>query len=522
MSAATESVDLGELVQLCAVDDELFEKTFFPRTFRQGHPPYAPKVSALLNGPDRYVNIVIFRGGFKTTKLRGFAAKQIAYSISRTILIIGKSESHALRTSRWIRLQVERNKFLSGTFDLRKGSKWQDHEFEIWHGTDEAPINIIAMGITGSTRGVNVDDYRPDLIILDDVLDKENSATPIQRQNIEEHLYGAIWQSLAPASEAPRAKIVSLATPQHREDYTVKALDDPQWESLKISCWTPESANLPVHQQESVWPERWDSETLRKEKLGYMRRNQLSTWTREMEVTLTTPELAVFSPLWLQRWPSLPKFMVHYLVIDPVPPPSDAAKAKGLVGLDYEAMGIIGSFNGDYFIREILVNKGHDPTWTCWAFFQLARKYRIRKAIVEQVAYQRTLKWILQQEMLKQHQWFMIDEFPRKTSKGALIVDALTGPGSNGRLWIPPDDAPEGLANSPGMAQFVSQFCDCGPEGSGLAHDDALEVGAVGVAAFAGVHIRLNETEGVLDEDEEDRRLYPPNGPGIPGVTIAP
>lgn len=519
---ADEAVDIGELVQLCAVDDELFEKSFFPKTFRQGHPPYAPQISALLNGRDRYVNILVFRGGFKTTKLRGYAAKRISYSISRTILILGKSESHALRTSRWLRMQVERNRFWAQTFGLRKGTKWQDHEFEIWHETDESPINIVAMGITGSTRGVNIDDYRPDLIILDDVLDKENSATPIQRDNIKQHIYGAIWESLAPRSEAPLAKIVSLATPQHREDYTIEALKDPQWTSLKISCWTEETRNLPVHEQRSAWPERWSDEELREEKLAAMRRNQLSIWMREKEVELTTPELSVFSPFWLQRWPSLPSYLVHYLIIDPVPPPSDVAKAKGLVGLDFEAIGVVGSFGGNYFIREILVNKGHDPTWTCWAFFQLKRKYRPRKAIVEQVSYQRTLKWILQQEMLRNHEWLLIDEFPRKVAKGAFIVDALTGPGSNGRLWIPPDDSPEGLTHSPGMAQFVTQFCDCGPEGSGLAHDDALEVGAVGVAAFSNVHIHLNETEGVLGEDEEERRLYPPNERGIPGRTIAP
>jgi len=518
----TEEITPKELVNLCAVDDELFERTFFPKTFRQKHPPYAAKISALLNSSHRYCNVVVFRGGFKTTKLRGFAAKQISYSISRTILIIGKSENHALRTSRWLRLQVERNRAWTQTFGLRKGSKWQDHEFEIWHATDEAPINIVAMGITGSTRGVNIDDYRPDLIILDDVLDKENSATAPQRQGIEEHIYGAIWQSLAPRSEAPRAKIVSLATPQHSEDYTVKALKDPQWESLQISCWTDETKNLPIDQQKSAWPDRWTDEELRGEKLAYMRRNQLSTWTREMEVKLTTPENSVFFPSWLHRWDALPQFMVHYLILDPVPPPSEAAKAKGLVGLDYEAMAVVGSYAGKYYVREVLVNKGHDPSWTIMAFFSLARRYHIRKAIVEQVAYQRTLKWILQQAMIKYRYPVMIDEFPRKISKGQLIVDALTGPGSDGKLFIPPDDRPEGIIHSAGMAQFVQQFTECGPEGSGLAHDDALEVVAVGVASFTGQHITFNETEGVMDEEEEERRLYPSYGPGIPGRTLAP
>lgn len=512
-----EQVELRELVQLCAVDSILFERTFFQRTFRQGSPPFSREISEMLDGPSRYDNIIVFRGGAKTTKLRAFAAKRMAYGISRTIVYIGKSEGHALRSARWLRMQIERNAFFAQTFGLRKGGKWQDHEFEVLHGVEEHPINVVALGITGSTRGINIDDYRPDLIILDDVMSDENAATPEQRQKIDRLIYGALWESLAPASENPRAKLASLATPQNQEDYTTKARNDPQWKTVIVPCWTNETKDLPLEYQESAWPERWTSEVLREEKRAAMRRNQLSIFSREKECKLTTPESATFLPTWIQRFDILPKSMIHIICVDPVPPPSPTQVAKGLHGKDNEAMAVVGFAGGNYYLREIMSNKGHDPSWSQYAFMYLARKYRVRKAPVEMVAYQRTLKWILEQAMREARYWVAIEDIPGvSTSKFNKIVQGLTDPCALGAFFIPPDHAPEGLNNSPGMANFIEQFISY----PNVVHDDELEVVANALSFFQKKFNGVGADDDLDDLDDEE--LQAGRLPAIPGVTICP
>jgi hypothetical protein len=506
-------IDIKELVKLCAVDTPLFERTFFPKTFRQASPPYGRRVSDLLDSSNRYINLIVFRGGAKTTKCRAYTAKRIAYGLSRTILYIGKSEGHALRSSRWLRLQVERNKFFTDTFGLRKGSKWQDHEFEVINHADGSSSNIVAMGITGSTRGVNIDDYRPDLIVLDDVISDENAATPEQRQKMERLIYGALWESLAPASENPDAKIVSLATPQNSDDYTSKARLDPQWKTEVIPCWTEDTLGLPLHEQKSAWPERWSDEVLQAEKQAAISRNQLSIWMREKECKIVSVENSVFLPNWLQRFDILPKYMDHVLTIDPVPPPSDKQIKQGLSKKDYESLAVVG-LHKDYFIREVMVNKGHDPSWTIFAFLYLCRKYKVKRVVVETIAYQRVLKWILQNAMREARYWVQIIEIDAiSTSKFNRIVDALTGPGANGSLFIPPDHTPEGMNHSEGMRQFVQQFL----EYPNVVHDDALESVANGIVAHTNQY--LSFADGT-DEDEEE--LYPRNPVGIPGQDICP
>jgi hypothetical protein len=437
----------------------------------------------------------VFRGGAKTSFMRTLTAKRVGYSISRTILYIGKSEGHAVRSVDWIRRQVQHNRLFADTFQLRPGKKWSGVEAQIEHGIDEVPIWVVGMGITGSVRGLNLDDFRPDFIALDDVLDEENTATAEQRAKTNDLIYGALKESLSPASEIPDAMMLGCQTPINRDDYSVKAEHDSEWDFLRIGCWTPETADLPLEEQRSAWPARWSNETLRGEKRAAQARNQASIWSREKECRVVAAEDLAFRTEWLGRWEALPLGMTHTLAIDPVPPPTKHQIAAGFEKKDYEALAVVGHYGSRCFVREVVVNRGHDPLWTVNEFFRLARKYNVLWAIVEVVGYQATLAWLLRQAMSVRRQYYAIHEFNDGHSKFHRIVGGLTELASSGHLLIPPDGAPEGVNNSPGMQMFVQQFSQY-PK---VSNDDALESVAVACSAAQG---KLNiEAEGVEPEE---------------------
>jgi hypothetical protein len=372
------------------------------------------------------------------------------------------------------------------------------------------------MGITGSVRGLNLDDFRPDLIVLDDVLDEENTATEDQRKKIDDLIYGALKESLAPASESPDAMMIACQTPINRDDFSVRAASDPEWDFLRVGCWTEETANLPLEAQKSSWPARWSDETLRDEKRAALARNQASVWAREKECLVIAAEDLAFRAEWLRRWDVLPPVMTHTLVIDPVPPPSKHQISQGFEKKDYEAMAVIGHYAAQCYVREVVVNRGHDPLWTISEFFRLARKYNILWAVVETVAYQAVLAWLLRQAMQTRREYYGIQEFTDGRSKFHRIVNGLTGVASNSQLLIPPDAAPEGMSNSPGMAQFVQQFSQY-PR---VSHDDALEVVAVGCTAAQG---KLNiQAEGTQVKEEVDRYGRPITRQLEYGYNVAP
>ncbi len=498
--SSSEKVPIGELVRLCAIDNGLFGRTFFPRAIRNRSPPFHREIDRVLDDPAaRLVHLRCFRGSAKTTKLRVFTAKRIAYGISRTILYIGASEAHATRSIQWIRGQIEAKRgsdgtmqptFFAGTFGLTPGRKWTDTELEVICnlGSHRHTAWILGCGITGNVRGINFDDYRPDLIILDDIVTDENAATKEQRDKIIDLVYGALVNSLVPQTEEPNAKLALLQTPINPEDVSNVAGKDTRFTTRTFGCWTESTADLPVEGQRSSWEERYPTEDLRKEKIAAAQMNRLSTWVREMECRLVSAEACAFRAEWAQVYEGDAPPGLAVLAIDPVPPPSDLQLAKGLRGKDYEAQVVWCRNASGYYMLDCIYNRGHEPSWSVATAFSLALRWRVARIVVESIAYQRVLKWLLEQEMKRRGVYWMIDD--RKGDqrpKFVRITSTLTGPASKGMLWVRKEHT-----------EFISQFSQYGGP---LDHDDVLDASASAVASLTNPHIELGEGEYAEDWD---------------------
>ena len=436
--SASESVDASELIELCAADPDFFAKQFFPNTIRQESPPFHKDVDMKLESSARLVNIQMFRGSGKTTKLRMFMAKRIAYGISRTIMYVGLSQDKAIQSVSWLRSQIETNRKFAETYQLVPGQKWTDVECKIKHKLFGHTVTILAYGISGSIRGVNIDDYRPDLIIVDDIIDEENAASAEQRDKTERLLYGALINSLAPSSESPDAMLAMLQTPLNKEDASTKALTNPAWVSARYGCWTKETEHFPDTQKESAWQVRFPTQELRADKTNAIRMNKTSIFLREMECKITAPETSAFRGEWLNYYIAPPEREHMWIIgaIDPVPPPTENELAKGLHKKDFETLAIVGTVGGNYYLLEYRSNRGHDPSWTTAQFFELSFKWRPSQWIVETVGYQKTLQWILKKEMRDRGIYYPTQELKDNRSKYQRIVDGLNGPASNGALWV--------------------------------------------------------------------------------------
>lgn len=473
---------VAEVVQHAAVDSIFFSRHFFPKTFRQEPAPFHGDLWALLDDPDaRYVNIQVMRGGAKTTILRTYMAKRIAYGISRTILYIGASETKTIDSIEWVKNQVERNKQYATVFGLKKGKPWTGERARVAHELEGHGAWLVGIGITGSVRGLNIEDHRPDLIVIDDVIGEGNSATPEQRRKIAELILGAVKESLAPRSEVPDAKMVIINTPQDFEDLSQLALKDEQFKSARFGCWTPETEDLPVEYQESAWPARWTSEELRAEKRAAIARNMLSLFAREMECRLVTTETSSFRQEWIRYFgadeqeqePPLHEVWT-VLVIDPVPPPSEVQIAKGLVGKDFEAMSVVGRWKGKFYVLETMCNRGHDPSWTVAMMFELAARWGVRKIIVETVAYQKVLEWLLREAMKRAGRYWPIEPFKDRRSKVDRINQGLKGPLSNGAVYFRRSQAT--------LLSQVIHYPGKNPSGT---HDDEIETVAIAVQSLS-------------------------------------
>lgn len=468
-----------EAVRLGAQSLRLFGSLFFPKTFRQDSPLFHDEIGSALYSPDRFNAFEVFRGGAKTSLLRVFTAQRVGYAVSRTIMYISVSQAHAIHSVRWLKRAVLFNKQFAETFQLSKGDKWTDELIEIKHGIDEVPITVMAMGITGQIRGFNIDDYRPDLIIADDILNEENTATLEQRKKIEALFFGALLNSLAPTSEAPAAKAVLLQTPLHQDDVSEKCMRDPQWHGLRYGIF--DDAGM------SRWEKRLPTEQLKKDKESAILRRQYQLWMREMECQIVSGEDTVFDVSRLQYWQVLPEDMVVVLSIDPAS--SDSKDA------DFNVVMAVGFHGADVYVLDYYAERGVMPDAVAARFFEFVWRFRPRKAAVESISYQRVLKWYLEQEMLKRRTFVPIDAVQDRRKKSDRIIQALAGALHMGCLYV-----------KPSHTDLIEQMQNYNPLDDSE-HDDILDALAMAVTS---VNPAQREIEGDyeligVDEDELDR-----------------
>lgn len=481
-----------EIADIAAEDGEFYCHHFFPKAFRQDSPEFHFGPSGmwgLLDDPaNRYVALESFRGSAKTTIARAYLTKRISYAISNTMMVVGESQDQAKRTTRWVRRQVMYNRRWTQFFGIEKGEKWTDEWCEIVltkiRDEDDNPliITILAVGMTGQLRGINLDDWRPDFILADDPCDEENTGTEDQRRKMERLFFGALLKTMAPRSEAPLATMALLQTPLAHGDLISVAKEDPEWAFFHFSCFDDEG--------KSSWEVRFPTQELLQDKQAHINRNQIVLWLREMECVITSELTASFKPEWLMGYELelLPARIACWLGIDPVPPPTDASIDKGFQGKDFESLAVVGYIHPNFYLLDYMFNRGHEPDWTVAAFWTLVDRWHPLKAVVEGVAYQRTLKWVIEQSMRQRRRYLEIDIAPDdKRKKVYRIQGALTGIAASKRFYI------DKTRHSEFITQFTT-FPDC-------ENDDIIDSVAIAATAAQNDYRVLEGDFDVIDDD---------------------
>lgn len=466
-----EEFRADDIITAAALNSGFYGEFFFPQTCKQKAPEFHAEIDDVLDRPEnRYVALESYRGSSKTSKLRLFTSKRIAFGVSRTILFISASERHSTRSIQWIARNVEHNKKWAETFQLKRGTKWTESELEIIHGAYGFTVRVIGLGITGQVRGINIDDFRPDLIVVDDPEDEENTATPEQRNKISELFFGAVMKSLVPASENYEAMLAMLQTPLQRDCLIETLMKDPMFVSRRYGCFGPDRT--------SRWEERFPTKELLLEKEGYIARNKLSIWLREMECKLTDPETASFRLEWLNKYELLPEGLTYFIAIDPAPIRSEAALLKN-VQTDYQAVVVIGVRGKEVYLAEYTTVRDQDPEMLGAELLRMVFKYHPRAVGIETVAYQRTLKWYIE-KIFKEHKVpVFVREIRDKRKKTTRIRQTITDRAYNRNIWV-----------HRSHVEFMQQFADH----PNLSFDDLIDAFSMSLM-LVGETMYMDETD---------------------------
>ena len=249
--------------KLGAIDMEFFGRAYFPHYFSRPSPEFHRELDAIwqqgvLKGrypltaadtktisrlPGVRRAVAAPRGHAKSTNLtfKGTMHSTL-YGYKHYPIIISDSSEQAEGFLDNIRVEFEGNTAILEDFGPLAGSVWRSNVL-----VTKTNIKIEAIGSGKKIRGRKHRNWRPDLIILDDVENDENVRTPEQRKKLKDWFDKAVSKCGDDYTD-----IVYIGTLLHYDSLLAKTLANPAYRSIKYK------AVIRFSQADDLW-QQWET-----------------------------------------------------------------------------------------------------------------------------------------------------------------------------------------------------------------------------------------------------------------------
>lgn len=352
----------------------------------------------------KHVLVMVPRGFSKTTTINACIVLSILFQLLKIVVYTSESSTHSDTQLGNAKRELETNPRIQAIFGnlrppLQSGKKWASDEIETT--TD---IHAISRGRGGQVRGINIGGKRPDLILMDDVEDKESVKTEEQRQKALDWALGDVKPALDPFN--PDARIIALGTLLHAEALLTKLAQDPQWSAIVLEALDKDG--------QPTWPERMPLAVLEAEKASYARLGKLSLYYMEYHNTIRADETAKFTrAMFKYHSPDLGTLRVA-IALDP------AISEKR--GADFAALVAVGIAPGGLItVLDFWAERGASPRTLVDKFFEFYNTWKPSFAGIEAIAYQAALIHSVREEMFRKKTYFELTPITHSRQDGSKL-----------------------------------------------------------------------------------------------------
>lgn len=231
--------------QLAAFDLGFFGKAYLPHYFSKPSPAFHGELDSLwqegvlkssspLEDPAAinkqegcHLAVAAPRGHAKSTNLTfKDTLHAICYGYKHFILLLSDTKDQAMGFLAAIKSELEENEAFLEDFGGLQGDTWSDNVL-----ITKTDIKVQAKGAGQKVRGLKHKNWRPDLIILDDVENDENVRTPEQRQKLRNWFYRAVSKCGDGYTD-----FVFIGTVLHYDSLLVTVMSSASYRSVKYKA----------------------------------------------------------------------------------------------------------------------------------------------------------------------------------------------------------------------------------------------------------------------------------------------
>lgn len=229
-------------------EKELGKKLYFDNA-----PFHKEWYSYLQDEANKKIIVLAPRGHSKSVSFtNNFPLWSLAKNPNLRIVIASNTSSQAQGFLRDIVSHIEENQYFKDCFGNLKSKdpiKWTDNEIIVQRNQLMKDPSISCVGTSGAVLS-----KRADIIICDDILDEENTATSNQRQKVKNWFHSVLMPVLE-----PEGRLVIVGTRWHFNDLYSEFLKDDSFDVRKVYRAIKEDGT-------PLWKERFSLEELEKRK----------------------------------------------------------------------------------------------------------------------------------------------------------------------------------------------------------------------------------------------------------------
>lgn len=435
------------------MDEAYWAEWTFPDVVRAKTPEFHKHLYRLLSDPKkRKVAIISPRGHGKSTVSTTFIPlHRMLFGQERNILIMSETEDQAIAHLETIKNHLENNKRLKALFPNLQFTKWTTEKIRVKGGPFNIDCQIIVKGSKQKVRGLNYQQQRPTLVIMDDVEGEDN----MDNEDVRNQLKRRIDAALIPAIDPIIGRVFMIGTIVHHDSYLNELWlnsDTPQQPVGKSGSWDyvffRAIENFGTKHEKALWPEWQSLERLHSERRELARKGREYLWWQEYMNEPTAGEQQIFKPEYFEtrhnyhvKWMNDHNWLCDnktgqpvrncfvYIGVDPAISTSKSADHFALTVL------AIDHYGKKYVIKQVLT-RINSVSAQAELIAEHVHNFHARKVGIETIAYQQALATQLREDMHKTGRFYPIEEFKPRDRKNERLKN-LEYPISQGRLFFP-------------------------------------------------------------------------------------
>ncbi|HOM27126.1 MAG TPA: phage terminase large subunit [bacterium] len=255
---------------------------------------------------NKFLEIISFRGSGKTTiSMLFYPIWAMITGKAHFIVLISDTFSQIKEHIYNIKTELENNSLLKkdfGPFNILENAKSEE-----WQKTSiiipTYDTKIVGKSTGQKVRGIRYKQWRPDLVIIDDIEDVEMIRTKEQRDKTHRWLVGNVM----PAGEAKKTKFILIGNLLH-SDGVMSRIE----KEIKDKIRDGKVLKIPLinDRNEIAWPDKFPNEEVieeEKRKIGYNDSIGMRSWQREYLLRIVPEEGQVIKDDWIKYYDELPK-----------------------------------------------------------------------------------------------------------------------------------------------------------------------------------------------------------------------